>query len=331
MKWTNGSSIAVASLAIAAGLVYVLLAQRTPAEKAGATVGLAAVVTPTTPGVTPPIPVATSTSPVTEPLHPASANGEPDALKKAEELLPRAEAGDKDAQAELYLTLGECDEGYRLYFVRGDKTRTVDEALMWASTRPTIRAESIQRIYDKCHRLMEQRPARLKTAEEWLARATAAGQPVAAAHTANNILAQVALAGFGENKNLDTERMRAEATRDLRLAASSGLPDALWKTADVLGYLTSDREKAKLDRLAFKLVACSRGYDCSETANWYQQTCTEGFESLCEQRDGGVEFLKRAAGDALPEVEARVKEIDAALKAGKGADLIAAPRMAMAQ
>jgi len=236
-----------------------------------------------------------------------------DYLELAESLLDAANRGDARAQYQLYSLLKFCDTGYRLYFIRGNSQRTLDEALQWASTRePAVSMDEIGNVYTKCHRLKSGAGAGVGNAGTWLASAAQSGHPVAQVELANTLLTEASL------RNYEGQGSAELSSRGLALlsrAVQSKDPAALWKMGELQAVLAKDQDESdpRLRQAAWSLVACQRGYDCSPRAEWYRSYCR--FDTQCRPDETGVDLLRRSVADKAYEVEQLAKDISAALDA----------------
>src|ERR1700722_5195203 len=101
----------------------------------------------------------------------------------AHDTLPAANAGDADAQFYLSRALEYCNEHNSLYFQRQGKPIGLGEALQYATQRH-LPVDIAQNVYERCHEFVDHDSAELGRATDWLAQATASGQPLAQAVTA---------------------------------------------------------------------------------------------------------------------------------------------------
>jgi hypothetical protein len=106
--------------------------------------------------------------------------------KIAHDALPAANA---DAQFYLSRALEYCTEHNILYFQRHGKSIGLDEALQYALQRH-LPIDIAQDVYDRCHEFVDHDASELGRASDWLAQATASGQPLAQAVTATKLLMQ---------------------------------------------------------------------------------------------------------------------------------------------
>ncbi|HTV94780.1 MAG TPA: hypothetical protein VME42_02230 [Steroidobacteraceae bacterium] len=242
----------------------------------------------------------------------------------AHEILPAAKAGDPDAQFYLSRLLEKCDQDNKMFFQHKGQKLTLDEGLQFAVQRHLSMA-SAQSVFEKCHEFQENDPAELGSAAAWLAKATDAGQPLAQATTASKILMQELMQRFSQasgapNPNAsDVIESNTDPRELLRLAVESKDPEVFFSIGDVQTLLDPTNTDASTNRLAWWLVACERGLDCSANADWVKNTCAS--DPQCASVDSPRDFVRTLAQDSWPDVEQRAREISAKLDAGKWDEL----------
>jgi hypothetical protein len=231
-----------------------------------------------------------------------------------------AESGNRDAQYFLGKALAFCDGAYGMYFERKGQVLTLDEALMWAA-RLGRSGAFVQLVYDRCHELKDHANG-FREASEWIDAAANAGQPAA--------LAMVALKRFSDaaipNSTVAASRSpaagndpMAESRASLRTAVESKDPEVLWQIGLAQGFLKKDFEDKVKDEMAWWLVSCERGYDCSAQADWITLDCPD--ESFCTPGISGIDYIRNGSGADWPEVQSRAQQINAKLDAGKWGEL----------
>jgi hypothetical protein len=246
-----------------------------------------------------------------------------------------ARSGDPDAQYALYRALSYCELSYRGYFELPGGPRTLDDALRIASTRPGWNAEALQLAWDRCHDLHEHGREQWGDAMDWLGRATDGGHPGAQAATALNVIlrdemrSQVAPRG-----PVPTQESRAHERDPQKLllsAVQSRDPAVLWQIGQMQGLLNSAHGPSTdgaaegmypqlKDTFAWWLVACERGYDCSERAEWYHTLCF--YAPDCRPGESAVEFMRRQAQvQNVYDLDQRIQEINERLDAGRWDEL----------
>lgn len=241
----------------------------------------------------------------------------------ARSVLDAAKAGNPEAQFFLYQALDFCAMGYRFYFDRRSRRRTLDEALQWASTRtPSADLEEVRDVYDKCHLLMEKGTReQFGTTDDWLAAATEGGHPVAQARTAGKLLLASLIFDTKADSDSATEAKLASERRDrgMRLmtdALGSGDPAVLWTLGDYGFALAGDGASKIGWDWAWRIAACQRGYDCGAGASWHKFYCRFDMRALCLPGETGMDLIRREAGVHFPEYEERAKELNRLIDTG---------------
>ena len=244
--------------------------------------------------------------------------------KFAHDALAAASAGDADAQFYLSRALDYCAEHNSLYFQRRGKSIGLDEALQYAALRH-LPIDTTQDVYDRCHEFIDRDSSDLGRASDWLAQATAAGQPVAQAVTAIKLLMQesqrnsVRAGGLPNSDSAATVSDGFDPRQLLRAAVQSKDPEVLFSLGDALTLMAPTAVDSDTTRLAWWLVACQRGFDCSANAEWVKNSCANSPQ--CASADGPSDLVQTLAGDKWPEVEQRAREINSSLDQGKWDDL----------
>jgi hypothetical protein len=191
-----------------------------------------------------------------------------------------------------------------------------------------------QSIYDRCHDLAGQSGGDLGEAMDWIAEAASQGQPVAQAETALEAMSQqlrirsaaAARSASGTNdpvtdeQNIDGQsQLRTDGRALLRAAVESNDPEVLWSIGTAQGMLAQTYEDKAINELAWWLVSCQRGFDCSSQADWIHFDCPD--LSFCAPDINGTDYIRNAAGPTCPAVEQRAQDISAKLDAGKWSEL----------
>jgi hypothetical protein len=101
----------------------------------------------------------------------------------------------------------------------------------------------------------------------------------------------------------------------LLAAASSKDPEALWTIGEAQGTLNQSFDDKVKNQLAWRLVSCQRGFDCSPEADWIQLDCRE--DTYCTFGISGIDYIRDAAVANWPEIEQRAHDINAKLDAGQ--------------
>jgi TPR repeat protein len=187
--------------------------------------------------------------------------------------------------------------------------------------------DDIRRVYDRCHSLKEEGSGEAGKAADWLAKATEAGQPAAQAMTAMKLLQAQSMRGWvaagGVVSPTEVESTERDPRALLRSAAATGDPEALWRIGEVQGLLGSGartQEQLTIDQFAWWLVACEKGYDCSEQAPWHQTVCT--YDRNCQPGESGVDYIQRSAQLMnVYDLDQRAREITQKLNSHEWGDL----------
>jgi hypothetical protein len=216
--------------------------------------------------------------------------------------LPAARAGDRDSQYYISAALAYCEETNRFFFRRKDKTLTVDEAIAErTSTGDFALVEGIKRADSRCRDVNRDRDPSWGSTEEWLAKATQAGQPVAQTITALKVYLQTVATGQSsmrkggsEKPNSETYNL-SEARALISAAIASKNPEVVFQLGDLVGLMNPDRpgKEAAKEALAWRYAACLRGLDCSAGSEWHKQMCLSDPE--CISAESGVDYLRRLA------------------------------------
>jgi hypothetical protein len=242
----------------------------------------------------------------------------------AHNILPAAIAGNADAQFYLSTVIDRCSMDNKMYFQRRGVTLAVDQGLQWALQRH-LSIDVAQAVYDRCHKFLESDARDLGSADDWLARATAAGQPLAQATTALRLFTQQTLQsaqGAGGAPNPDAPP-RIDSQQDprqlLRAAVESRDPEVLFSIGAAQGYLDAQNPDPTLSQFAWWLVACERGLDCSANAEWVKIACVH--DPRCASFTVPSDLVRTLSGDDWRNVEQLAHEISAKLDAGQWDEL----------
>jgi hypothetical protein len=218
-------------------------------------------------------------------------------LEFVDRALPAAREGDASAQFALYQALEYCQDGYRGYFDRPGKRRTLDEALNWASTR-SVNMDAVRDVHRRCEALMARGTGELGRPESWLEKASAAGLPAAQARKALDELrdAYRQTMPWPDQAALTAEEYdgkRASARVVLLTALAAGDPSATWDAADAIYYLTGSGSTAYTEQWVWRMAACIEGKDCAPGADWVVAMCQYD-PTPCSPGESGTELIRRA-------------------------------------
>ena len=218
-------------------------------------------------------------------------------LEFVDRALPAAREGDASAQFALYQALEYCQDGYRGYFDRPGKRRTLDEALNWASTR-SVNMDAVRDVHRRCEALMARRTGELGRSDSWLEKASAAGLPAAQARKALDELraAYLQTVPWPDRAALTAAEFdeRKTGARALVLkAVAAGDPGATWDAADAIYYLTGSGSTADTEQWIWRMAACIQGTDCAPGAEWVVAMCQYD-PTPCSPGESGTELIRRA-------------------------------------
>ncbi len=238
----------------------------------------------------------------------------------AQNALSAAQAGDADAQFFLSKALQFCTEINDNYLQLNGKSLTLDEALQYAASL-RLSMKLMESMYDRCHAFREHDATAFGTALDWLEKATEAGQPAAQATTAALMLQQQLVRNFLKAGAAPTPDNTApligngaDPVELIRAAVQSRDPEALMNIGWAQALLNPGKE-ANTEYLAWTLVACERGLDCSANADWVSTHC-----SYCDA-SSPVNLVRSKAGDTWPSVQQRAEELGTKLDAGQWDEL----------
>lgn len=233
-------------------------------------------------------------------------------------------AGDADAQYYTWKALSYCDEKNRLYFIRRGQRLSMENGLAWAVERQ-LPYDVAQAAYDRCHDFLDHSTATDEgSALQWLTSAAKAGQPAARSSLAAKIIEQDMQRGFEAASGVSDPKQRQVLDRSvpprelLRQAVKSGDPEALFTVSEMIPILKPKNQGAQVDRFAWMLVACERGFDCSPRAEWVAVGCQT---ATCGSTSEPGDVVRILAGDEWSAVQNRAQEINESLDAGRWEDL----------
>jgi hypothetical protein len=240
----------------------------------------------------------------------------------AHELLAAAKAGEPDAQYYLWKAINFCAENNQDYLEQDGKALTLKEALQ-ESNNLTPTQGYVKSVFERCHEFHEKDASDVGSASDWLARATAAGQPAAQAVTAQKFMLQETMQGYAKagaapipitsGPQIDKETNPGEL---MRAAAQSLDPDALYAIGWAQSYGNQGtNEEKQVNILAWTYMACQRGLDCSPNADWIVRFC-----KTCDAPTPDL-MMETLSGSNWYAVQQRAQDINAKLEAGQWGDL----------
>jgi hypothetical protein len=200
----------------------------------------------------------------------------------------------------------------------------MDQAQQWASAHH-LSADYLQLAYTRCHDFLDHDASSLGDANDWLARASAQAQPVAQSVTANRVLMQQSMQAMQAQMGLapgsiDQPDWAVSHPSDphalLLQAVQSKDPQVLFQIGEAQGLLSAPDGQAQIDMMAWRVVACRRGLDCSMQSDLMRVACA--YDTRCASFDNFVDFFHSLADpDEWDEVEQRASQIDAALNSNQ--------------
>jgi len=244
----------------------------------------------------------------------------------AHKILSAAIAGDANAQFYLSRVLERCSQDNKMYFQRRGVTLAEDQGLQWALQRH-LSLDIAQAVYDRCHQFQDSDARDLGDTNDWLARATATGQPLAQATTALKLFVQLTLQSFqraGAVANPDAPPAidsQQDSRELLRAAVKSKDPEVLFSIGEAQGYL--DAPDPTGSQFAWWLVACKRGLDCSANAEWVKIACAN--DPRCASFTDPSDLVRTLSGDDWNNIEQLAYEISTKLDAGQWDELNLGP------
>lgn len=242
----------------------------------------------------------------------------------AHQILSAAKSGDADAQYYLYHALTQCASDNKMYFVRAGQVQTLEQALQWAQRR-NLSPDYARTVYERCHEFLGGDSTDLGNASEWLSEAMEAGQPQAQADTALDRIVQQQIqvaqqTATGSSSSFDSSPDGQDPRALLRLAVESKNPDVLFAVGGAQGYLLPPGSDTKVSQLAWYLVACQRGLDCSANSDWVRISCATTI-TLCAGLNSSIPFVQILAGQDWNSVQEYASEINAKLDSNQWGDL----------
>lgn len=218
-------------------------------------------------------------------------------------LLPLAKAGSASAQYELASALRYCDESWHAHFFASNGVlRTPEQMQVLYSKLPENTQSLLNDADQRCHSFSEDLPL-LKTSDDWLDQAVAAGYPPATFVKADVMMKSHLM--DGDTASIEQARQQAI------VASTSADPEVLFGMADFVDNTNRDRAAVQQLISAWYLLACQSGYDCSAESEAIKSTCT--VDPQCADKPTVVEQLQRTNGAHFGDVEQLAEQIRAAI------------------
>jgi hypothetical protein len=238
------------------------------------------------------------------------------------ETRPAAKAGDPRAQVYLYRALKSCSTDYQYLFKSQRQKRylSYEEGLQQTVKRLPFRPEYANLVYSRCHGLFDPLDPDVENPDEWLRRAALGMDPLALALTA----ARASVMTIDLTQPDDAEPVQhpekvAVVRRQLGTALRSHDPEVMFEAAQVIhlsGVPDAGRETIAAE---WMMAACFRGLDCSSSGEIVRGFCL--WDPGCQPYETVPDVLQRSVGAGFPAVEARAREINALIDAGKWEEL----------
>ena len=244
----------------------------------------------------------------------------------AQQLLPRARAGDADAQFYLGKILSFCGSVNRGFFEHQRQKITLDEALQLAAER-YFSLEQVQTLYTRCHGFQTEDVSSWGSEREWFNKATDAGQPAASASIAADILWRQYLETYqkaGGHPELGPPvRPGADLDALLLTAARSLDPEALYMIGKVKALQQQmAHSKDATEEYAWTLVACQRGFPCNGNFDWITTGCPNcNPDNPTPENSLMADLTNRGGNNNWAAVQQRAQQINASLEAGRWDEL----------
>lgn len=268
---------------------------------------------------------------VHSPPQPTTSRAYAESFKKAanyllyiQSVLDDARAGDPNAQYYLGKALQFCeatskDSSYGIFLHQEGAGFVFAQPLQYAdSIGREVLAPSVEA---RCHDLenRKQSDAEFGTASDWIALAAASGQPAAESALALDALNHLGNGSLSSAPSSAEHIDGSDAARDLLLtAAISNDPEALWNVGTAQGAIAQSYDDKVTNQLAWWLISCDRGLDCSADADWIRLSCKA---ADCPTFADGTEFIRFISAERWDLVESRAKEISQKIDAGQWSQL----------
>jgi hypothetical protein len=245
---------------------------------------------------------------------------ETDALESIGSLRLAAETGDANAQFRLYEILSGCASEYEYYFSRNGKLLNPEEARIRMEAFATVDEYAVD-VYRMCHRLMEEQPSLIPTAEGWQKKALDQNHPRALAARAAELIAATSVENPAIGKTAPPNA-RQDARALLKKAAVSRDPNVLWLLSELRPALGGTAEEANKERWALQLAACDHGLDCGPDARWVKRYCRSDPANLCPLDANAETMIRSKTGSDFEMIKMRAREINELIDAGRAAELV---------
>lgn len=219
----------------------------------------------------------------------------------------RTKAGNGDPEAQ-YLTaqaLRYCANTTGLYFrpIAG-KVPTLEEVqARRAKHSQGISLEELSDIYSRCHGFIAQPElfSDFGSWKQWLDKAVDGGSAAAMALKATVMDSDAMISSLSELPHAPVEADTRTRAQDFAVdAVQSGDPDAIFSMAAFVraGNRLPEENAALIS--AWELLACQKGYDCSQNSNWMRSVCASDVQ--CANDQTYTDYFKRNLGTQYSDV-----------------------------
>jgi hypothetical protein len=250
----------------------------------------------------------------------ADVTSEPDALESYASLLPAAERGDASSQFRLFEILSGCASDYDYYFSKNGKLLEPEEARLRMEAFAPVDEYAVD-IYRACHRLMEEQPSLVATAESWQKKALEQNHPRALTARAAELIAVASVENPAAGKTAPPNARR-DARALLKKAVASRDPNVLWMLSELRPALGGSAEEANKERWALQLAACDHGLECGPDARWVKRYCRSDPAYLCPLDANAETMIRSKTGSDFEMIKMRAREINELIDAGRSAELV---------
>lgn len=175
-------------------------------------------------------------------------------LKLITDLLPAAESGDSDAQYVLYKALFYCREEVGGYLRQDGRLLAPDEVIQHG-TALHASYNYINLVSKRCFELLNSESLYTFGPDQWLAMATAAGQPAAVAATALRALKDLKSPGTGDGSSRE---VRDNPWDVLMGQLPTADPDVLAYVAKAQSFLNISPDDQRIGGAAWSVVVVPR-------------------------------------------------------------------------
>lgn len=238
--------------------------------------------------------------------------------------LAAAKKGDRDAEYYISAAIAYCDETNRFFFKKRNRTLSVDEAITYRERFPgPSMTAAIRRADERCRDVNATSDPAWGTADPWLAKAAAAGQPVAEIKEAERMLLAIVTSGTPGTVEPGTtgQIFTASDARSLvKTAVETNSPEVIFEMGDLLGLFNktmvaqegANQGDEYQQVLTWRYAACLRGLECDADAEWHNAMCLS--DPSCRPGETGIDYLLRNAREAnVNDLEQRAEALNVVL------------------